>query len=704
MTKGWFTRTYIRQVIPQENLPDDLFESPDPSTPSPFVHGPPPKTHLSASSKPGSGTISPVPPLPVDEDDLESSDDEYTARKTLEHAFRSVSLDPGAPHFFGKSSSFMFLQKALDIRQGYVSEALAPVIPDPVATPASFPTKRLEFWNTHPWLKDMTQTHVFEFPPDDLMHSLVEAYFRIDNTYMPLLHCPTFETSLRDGLHLRDEGFAMIVLLVCAIGSRSSDDPRVLLDGFDDLHSAGWKWFRQAQLAFQVINFETTSLYDLQVICLMAAFLNGSASPQVSWPLIGIGLRLAQARGAHRKKVYDSGPTVETELLKRAFWILVTMDRGLSSGLGRPCAIQDEDFDVELPLECDDEYWTNEDPNLAFKQPPGKPSTISFFNCVIRLNQIHAFALRTIYSINKSKATAGRVGPEWEEQAVSELDSALNNFIDSIPDHRELVPSVQDYMDSPISALFNSGMVLLLNIWAGKRMGSAIDHMKEMVEVHKAMRMLRACERRTFASRRLWDLLFEMASVGQLPLPPPEEQAPSKKRLRDQVEDQPASTSARQVVQEPSFTHGTTALYNNAVFDVPTPNPVQHPSPASSVPSPFPLPVSSEELGRLPVYLQESSGSLPISGGTFLGSLNEPFLAPYQPPQSVEASPSSGHFVPTAFGSSSATQLGSVDTNDLLSMRNGVFGGAQPAQDPMTSGTGGQDLLEIWSTYPTGFE
>ena len=163
----------------------------------------------------------------------------------------------------------------------------------------------------------------------------------------------------------------------------------------------------------------------------MAAFLNGSASPQVSWPLIGIGLRLAQARGAHRKKVYDCGPTVETELLKRAFWSVFSLlgivrcaetrqdschhgpwpqlwprqtmrntRRRVSTGL--ICLIMPNvrlcSFDVELPLECDDEYWINEDPSLAFKQPPGKPSTISFFNCVIRLNQIHAFALRTIVS------------------------------------------------------------------------------------------------------------------------------------------------------------------------------------------------------------------------------------------------------------------------------------------------------------------
>ena len=28
--------------------------------------------------------------------------------------------------------------------------------------------------------------------------------------------------------------------------------------------------------------------------------------------------------------------------------------------------------------EVDDEYWTNPDPALAFKQPPGKPSKIAF--------------------------------------------------------------------------------------------------------------------------------------------------------------------------------------------------------------------------------------------------------------------------------------------------------------------------------------
>ena len=53
---------------------------------------------------------------------------------------------------------------------------------------------------------------------------------------------------------------------------------------------------------------------------LLSMYLGGSNIPQGSWTVIGLGLRLAQDMGAHRKKVYDVKPTVESELMKRAFW------------------------------------------------------------------------------------------------------------------------------------------------------------------------------------------------------------------------------------------------------------------------------------------------------------------------------------------------------------------------------------------------
>jgi hypothetical protein len=55
-----------------------------------------------------------------------------------------------------------------------------------------------------------------------------------------------------------------------------------------------------------------------------------------------------------------------------------------------------DSFDVDLPIACDDEYWLHPDPEQAFKQPPDKPSRTIYFNYLLRLSQIHAFALRTL--------------------------------------------------------------------------------------------------------------------------------------------------------------------------------------------------------------------------------------------------------------------------------------------------------------------
>ena len=55
-------------------------------------------------------------------------------------------------------------------------------------------------------------------------------------------------------------------------------------------------------------------------------------------------------------------------------------------------------MDLPLPIECDDEYWTDSSGKPVFTQPPGKPSKIAFFVSYLRLVQILAFALRTVVS------------------------------------------------------------------------------------------------------------------------------------------------------------------------------------------------------------------------------------------------------------------------------------------------------------------
>ncbi|KAJ7177361.1 hypothetical protein C8R43DRAFT_942633 [Mycena crocata] len=54
-----------------------------------------------------------------------------------------------------------------------------------------------------------------------------------------------------------------------------------------------------------------------------------------------------------------------------AFWVLVHMDRTVSSNMRRPCALQYDDFDIAMSIPVDDDYW--EHPTHSFQQPPNIP-------------------------------------------------------------------------------------------------------------------------------------------------------------------------------------------------------------------------------------------------------------------------------------------------------------------------------------------
>jgi hypothetical protein len=103
----------------------------------------------------------------------------------------------------------------------------------------------------------------WEFPDVDLMPVLVDKYFSDVNLILPLLHRPTFECYIIDGLHLRKDSFASVLLMVCALGARYTLDPRVRCEGDSTGASSGWKWFVQAKSVCKSI-FEITSLEDIQ--------------------------------------------------------------------------------------------------------------------------------------------------------------------------------------------------------------------------------------------------------------------------------------------------------------------------------------------------------------------------------------------------------------------------------------------------------
>lgn len=56
-----------------------------------------------------------------------------------------------------------------------------------------------------------------------------------------------------------------------------------------------------------------------------------------------------------QNRLSENGDMIEVECQKRAFWFAYTMDKHLSSTLGRPTMIRHEDVDQDLPRIVEDE-------------------------------------------------------------------------------------------------------------------------------------------------------------------------------------------------------------------------------------------------------------------------------------------------------------------------------------------------------------
>ncbi|KAF9066459.1 fungal-specific transcription factor domain-containing protein [Rhodocollybia butyracea] len=396
------------------------------------------------------------------------------------------------------------------------------------------------------------------FPEEDLLLQLVDLYFERQNLYFPFLHRPTFEQSLLNGLHKVDRDFGELVLSVCALGARHTSDPRAFAEGSTSLHSLGWKYMEQIIL-LQDVN-HSSALYRVQTIINAIMFLQPTSLPGACWSLLGLGVKFAQIVGAHRRNFAGRKGSLVGELWKRAFWCLVVIDTFMCSFLGRPKATNPADYDLDFPLACDDEYWLHPDPEQAFKQPAGRPSVISFFVHYLKLLDIFGLAQRTIYAVKKPERWASNTA--WDESIVVELDSALNTWVDTMPDHLRWDPHREDDlfftqsatlyatlywvhiqihrpfislskqekasslsysslavcvnaarscarlldrlharggnlpMPNVWASLFMSTIILLLNLWSGRKLGLATDPIRDMQDVNKCLEALSEYESR----------------------------------------------------------------------------------------------------------------------------------------------------------------------------------------------------------------
>ncbi|TFK49991.1 hypothetical protein OE88DRAFT_303307 [Heliocybe sulcata] len=541
--------------------------------------------------------------------DYPTSDDEFID-STLGPCLAGLTLDPVHKRFLGKSSAISMIKTAIILKaegEGTTPNCLTGI------------HRRPQFWTPPSWERLVVEEEHpdYKFPDADLMTSLVKIYFDVTHYLGPFLHQPTFLRDFQEGLHFRDPKFAAILLMVCAIASRYSDDERVFVKELDSTYSpqsAGWQWFHQVQVVRRSL-FAPTTLHDLQLYNLFFMFLAGSQAPHTAWVVVGHAIRLAQDAGVHRRKFYGTQRTLESELWRRSFWCLISHERHISAALGRPYSIEDEEIDADLPVECDDEYLVHPDPDKAFKQPPDKPSRMQYFTLLLKKIRILGRSLRAIYTSRKYQALFGRNEQDWEQRVLADMDSSANQWFDSIPPHLRWMPTCGDPItfrqsaclhfmyyhnqilvhrpfistkQTPLSLsclaicnnaarciigiadalrqrghklpvvvapTFTASMFLLLQVWGSKRTRSAVDPEKAMAEVHKGLLILKWLESRWSIAGALWDIVYELGLLSDLPLPLPRASGGSKRAREEGLTPETPPVAGGQRISEFLYSH-----------------------------------------------------------------------------------------------------------------------------------------------------
>ncbi|KAI0312023.1 fungal-specific transcription factor domain-containing protein [Amylostereum chailletii] len=505
----------------------------------------------------------------------EPSEDEDEGPAQIDELALSFGEMHVTRRFIGKSSDINLMNSLLKNtpRPSELDEEHTPPREGPVIQ------KLQEYTPPEPWESVEPDPTPYMFPDAGLLIQLIDLYFEHVNIIQCVLHRQTFERDVLDGLHRRDQAFGDVVLLVCAIAARYCDDPRVIFEGSTSWHSSGWKWYRQVRFETNPL-FMLPTLHHIQAYALASIFLWASSASQAGWAMAGLGIRRALEVGAHRTKMYKNVPRFEEELWKRAFWSLWMDDRMHATWSGRPCALQEDDFDLKFPVECDDEYWVHPDPSQGFKQPSYRPSRVSCFLWQLKLCHIMGFAIRTLYSNSRAKIMFGLVGPKWKEHILSELDTALEKWIDTVPEHIRWDPRRENktflvqsaylhgmYCETKILAhrpflplsntatpyqlhslsvcteaarscadvyaelhkrmpgqafpfsqldAFSSAIILLLNLSHARRTGDFIDVKKETERVQTCVHSLRIASKRWNPADRFLSLLEKLAALNDV--------------------------------------------------------------------------------------------------------------------------------------------------------------------------------------------
>ncbi|SMR48120.1 unnamed protein product [Zymoseptoria tritici ST99CH_1E4] len=291
--------------------------------------------------------------------------------------------------------------------------------------------------------------------------NFVTCFWEFVHPLFPVLHRPTFqrkyeqlwtdngpEAHSEETSEAEEAAFNSTLNLVFAVGCKFSShlDP-------GQKSSVSDNFYQRSRQAYPFDILDSTSISLVQMLLLMAVYLQSTEYASRCWNSAGLAIRMAQSLGLHVDQIGRKGNTqLEVQMRRRIWHTCIHLDRLLSMTFGRPSIIG-HSTSVPIPSMVDDEYLSD---RIEATQPKEALSRLGLFTSSCGLFEILDEILDLFYRDrggNSATQAAELVAP------VLNFNRRLDKFAETVPEYlrvqgRESPPSTEDHIQLQQQVLF----------------------------------------------------------------------------------------------------------------------------------------------------------------------------------------------------------------------------------------------------------
>ncbi|KKK15270.1 hypothetical protein ARAM_001907 [Aspergillus rambellii] len=413
----------LRVVLPDLNLDDPQFD----------VHATEQLLAAIKREKPQQQPSQPAPQLSATNGSAEASgQDNAGAEESLLESMVDNSGylgldDQGHWDYHGHTSGIIFIRRL----RKQLGAAEIPMRPRPTLQHILDSPKPM---SESPQESSLPPTH--DLPTRDVARRLCHNALEDACSLMRFVHEPTFYAMLDriydtppDQFGNEENSFLPLLYIVISVGCLFSDDGAGTLDvsGYESAIGQGFQFFKAGRQLLEIT--DCRDLTSLQAICFMVLFLQSSAKLSTCYSYIGIALRSALRLGLHRAVTADFNP-IEREMRRRIFWVIRKMDVYVSTLLGLPQMLSDDDIDQEYPLPIDGEFITKDGIRPT---PEGRIHSMIGANAHTRLSNIILKIVKYVYPVKHAQRSKSEQRYVVSHSKIREIERDLQTWMEELP-------------------------------------------------------------------------------------------------------------------------------------------------------------------------------------------------------------------------------------------------------------------------------